>query len=141
MTLEQQKAELEKQLEEVNRQLAQQSDPCKVKVGEVGYYGWVTLGGEIELEGAVRRDGEFFLYPDDQEALDVAARMAMVAMPKAWMPERLGAYWFIDRDGDVSRDSWWGMTSDWLLYHSGNCFKTKEQAEANIEKFKVWWKA
>lgn len=43
-------------------------------------------------------------------------------------------YWYIDLDGTISNDLF--DIFDNNIYNFGNCFKTKEEAEAMAEKIK-----
>lgn len=58
-----------------------------------------------------------------------------------WKPVYNGSYYFIDEDGHVCTDTWINCYSDILLYKSGNCYKTKEDAEVNSAKWKEFFKS
>lgn len=42
------------------------------------------------------------------------------------------AYWFIHHGGMATATLWHGMTADYALWQVGNCFPTREAAEAAI---------
>lgn len=58
-------------------------------------------------------------------------------MTEKWKPKICEQYWFIDRDGDVRYHLWTEWDSDNDKYDFGNCFRTKEEAEAAAEKVKA----
>lgn len=58
-------------------------------------------------------------------------------MTEKWKPKICEPYWFIDRDGDVRYHLWTEWDSDNDKYDFGNCFRTKEEAEAAAEKVKA----
>lgn len=49
--------------------------------------------------------------------------------PKRWKPNKDKEYWLIDSAGDVCDVNWRNDTVDNWCYLTGNCFKTKEEAE------------
>ena len=53
------------------------------------------------------------------------------AVPKPWKPKKGGTYWFFSYSLKQKMSSKWGDgTYDLILWKSGNCFKTKEEAES-----------
>ena len=61
-------------------------------------------------------------------------------MKERWNPEYDERVWFVtidDVDNEVRPTRWYNYSARCKrLYESGNCFKTKEQAEAALEKIK-----
>ena len=53
-----------------------------------------------------------------------------------WEPELFEAYWYVYNFVRVSTSLWMNDRGDNRLYDTGNCFKTKEQAEMALEKIK-----
>lgn len=55
-----------------------------------------------------------------------------------WKPEYEGQYYFIDDRGTIITSMWnkYGERKDNLRYEFGNCFRTKEEAEAAKYKIK-----
>ena len=43
-------------------------------------------------------------------------------------------YWFVHHGGTVNATSWHEMTADYAFWQTGNCFPTREAAEAAIIK-------
>ena len=54
-----------------------------------------------------------------------------------WKPNDDEDYLYIDQDGDIDTDTWWGGCFDEQLYSIGNVFQTYEEAEFTIERLKV----
>ena len=52
-----------------------------------------------------------------------------------WKPKIGDAYYYIDCFLDVVDDIWSDDRMDALVYTSGNCFKTKEEAQKYADKF------
>lgn len=60
---------------------------------------------------------------------------------KPWKPEP-GDEWFTvcTLGGlDVNRYLWAGTEYNWMAYRLGNCYRTREEAEANLEKWKRFY--
>lgn len=57
-------------------------------------------------------------------------------MPR-WKPKVNDIYYFVHALGHVERDHYDGHQYDNMLYNTGNCFRTKEEAEAAAEKVKA----
>lgn len=53
-----------------------------------------------------------------------------------WKPKYGGQYYFIDIKGGILQKIWSDTQVDNLCYKFGNCFRTKEEAEAMAEKIK-----
>ena len=53
-----------------------------------------------------------------------------------WKPNMYDSYYYISGDGFVHTDIWRDTSFDECRYHFGNYFKTKEEAEAKLEKIK-----
>ena len=53
-----------------------------------------------------------------------------------WKPKRGEDCYYFDWGGDVIRFKWEGTYDDLDCYHIGNCFRTREEAEAMAEKIK-----
>ena len=49
--------------------------------------------------------------------------------PKRWKPEYDETYWLVDYNGNICNADWGNDPADEWVYLTGNCFKTKEQAE------------
>lgn len=58
-------------------------------------------------------------------------------MSESWKPKNGDAYYFICANGDVNDNIWKNGLTDRKLFRQGNCFKTKEEAQAAAEKTKA----
>jgi hypothetical protein len=57
---------------------------------------------------------------------------------KKWEPKEGGGYYFVDYDGKVKFTEYWhDYPDDRARKEIGNCFQTREEAEAMAEKFKA----
>ena len=57
--------------------------------------------------------------------------------PNVFIPEYGEEYWFIDRDGKVYEKIWVGHTEDKNILAIGNVFRTRKEAEFEVERLKV----
>lgn len=58
-------------------------------------------------------------------------------MEKNWKPAVGEGYWFVSNVFEPVRDTNDGCSVDDRIINSGNCFKTKEEAQAMADKFKA----
>ena len=60
---------------------------------------------------------------------------------KPWRPEEGDGFWYMDADGGVYHYSNFNSTdADYVNYYKlGNCYRTKEEVEANREKWKAFY--
>lgn len=58
-----------------------------------------------------------------------------IKLPR-WKPKYKERYYRITWIGEVAEDIWFGLRNDESGYKFGNCFKTKEEAEAAKDKIK-----
>lgn len=54
---------------------------------------------------------------------------------KPWKPIINDIYYFVRSDGDVSSAQWISNVWDHSIYKLGNCYRTREEAEANRDKW------
>ena len=63
----------------------------------------------------------------------------MTVKRKPWRPTDGGTYWYVYMDGTICVDEWWDSDfpdiSGINLYKLGNCYRTKEEAEDNKDKW------
>ena len=50
--------------------------------------------------------------------------------PEKWVPTKQSSYWFVKFDGEIDVDRWDGIPEELYLLKIGNCFETREKAEA-----------
>ena len=62
---------------------------------------------------------------------------------KPWKPTEEDAYWIVDADSIVVKYVGFNMLdADHVNYYKlGNCYRTKEEAEANISKWAAFYKS
>ena len=58
---------------------------------------------------------------------------------KPWKPESGDCYNFVCDEGLVHWDTWADCYDDIILYKLGNCYKTREEAEANSAKWMAFY--
>lgn len=54
-----------------------------------------------------------------------------------WEPKKDDEYWFIDRDGYILSSRWGWSSTEENRFNIGNCFRTEEEAEFEIERIKI----
>ena len=58
---------------------------------------------------------------------------------KPWKPKIGENYWVIVPDGDISEYAWLDSLDDNSNYKLGNCYRTREEAEANRDKWVAFY--
>ena len=61
---------------------------------------------------------------------------------KPWKPKRGETYWYVEKDGDVLEMEWHPcryMSNHVNRYKLGNCYRTREEAEANRDKWVAFY--
>lgn len=58
---------------------------------------------------------------------------------KPWKPEKYEPYWLVDEDGDVRYDDFLNESPELNYYKLGNCYRTKEEAAANRDKWVAFY--
>ena len=58
-----------------------------------------------------------------------------IKLPK-WKPKHGDYYYFINYKGMAMRNTWFNSVNEDIMYEFGNCFRTKEEAEAARDKIK-----
>lgn len=59
-----------------------------------------------------------------------------IKLPKRWKPKYKERYYYVNSIGIVRDNIWCNLDDDTSLYEFGNCFKTKDEAEAMKDKIK-----
>lgn len=60
-----------------------------------------------------------------------------IAVMERWQPREFGQYWIFDNDGNPAKSEWDGYEIDYARHSFGNCFPTKEAAQAASDKVKA----
>ena len=61
---------------------------------------------------------------------------------KPWKPKRGETYWYVEKDGDIWEREWHScryMSDHVNRYKLGNCYRTREEAEANRDKWVAFY--
>lgn len=58
---------------------------------------------------------------------------------KPWKPSKGDKYWHISSNGSADYYCWTDDTLDFLTYKFGNCYRTREEAEANRDKWVAFY--
>ena len=58
---------------------------------------------------------------------------------KPWKPKMGEYYWCIDPNGESSKCSWMNTSGGGSNYKLGNCYRTREEAEANRDKWVAFY--
>jgi hypothetical protein len=56
-----------------------------------------------------------------------------------WKPDLNERYYVIEETGMVSEEVWWNECIDIMFYKLGNCYRTIEEAEAHVDKWKAFY--
>lgn len=56
-----------------------------------------------------------------------------------WKPKYRHTYYYVGNDSNVWEVVWYGATKDYNSYKLGNCYRTREEAESNKEKWKRFY--
>ena len=56
-----------------------------------------------------------------------------VIKKQPWKPELDDCYYFVDAEGGLSGTDWRNHAYDYILYNTGNCFRTKEEITSEIK--------
>ena len=58
---------------------------------------------------------------------------------KPWKPSEGDKYWYVSLNGKADYYYWTDDVEDFLTYKLGNCYRTKEEAEANRDKWAAFY--
>lgn len=100
----------------------------------------VEIGEEFEIKGG---DGAYYLTYDGlyhngfkcEKTLNDLLVGVCTIKHKPWKPIINDTYYFVRSDGDVSSAQWISNVWDHSIYKLGNCYRTREEAEANRDKW------
>lgn len=74
---------------------------------------------------------------DIRKELDELDKVQIEPESRRWKPNRGQIYYLISDTGSVTYTTWYNSNDDLLRFTLGNVFKTKEEAEFVVERFKV----
>lgn len=58
---------------------------------------------------------------------------------KPWKPIKDEAYYYVAEDGLMWEEGWIDDDVDLMRYKLGNCYRTKEEAEVNVNKWRAFY--
>lgn len=58
---------------------------------------------------------------------------------KPWKPKEDEYYYIVETDGFIGSVAWSNNTVDIMFYKLGNCYRTREEAEANRDKWVAFY--
>ena len=74
---------------------------------------------------------------DIRKELDELDKVEIEPESRRWRPERCQTYYYISSNGDIIDDIWAESPYDLLRFAIGNVFKTREEAEFEVETLEV----
>lgn len=74
---------------------------------------------------------------DIRKELDELDKVKIEPESRRWRPERCQTYYYISPNGDIIGDIWAESPYDLLRFALGNIFKTREEAEFEVERLRV----
>lgn len=94
----------------------------------INEYDYYFTNKDIEIDKEVKAcSGEYLLthlvYGD------------YIIKRKPWKPNLDDEYYYVDEYGYACSDPWVNFALDFVFYKIGNCYKTKEEAEKNKDKW------
>lgn len=107
------------------------------KVRRPGWGGyWFIEDNKIKIR---LKDGNIKFNAFTQETITntLAEDWEVVKESKAWRPKEGETYYVVDYDGIVLNMVYEADDIDYKAINTGNCFKTKEEADHMVEKLKV----
>lgn len=77
--------------------------------------------------------------PNTSFALEKLLEGIYTIKRKPWKPKIGEKYWVIVPDGDISEYAWLDSLGGHSNYKLGNCYRTREEAEANRDKWVAFY--
>lgn len=90
-----------------------------------------------EILDQINKTNEYLIKVEHKLNLiknDLQKELEELNKPKRWKPEVRDFYWFINPHGEVVETDWLSDNYDKFRYKTRNCFKTKEEAEDELER-------
>jgi len=93
--------------------------------------------GNLELDYVLTADGLFYVNDNSRcdHVLSGILEGKISYKRKPYMPKHEHLYWYVVIDGSITSCRWFGDHLDISNYKLGNCYRTKEEAEANRKKW------
>lgn len=82
-------------------------------------------------------DGLYDVYADTQahRILTCLLTGSVVVKHNPWKPEFDGLFWTVFQDGTCAHVNWYDSLDNLNCYKIGNCYRTKEEAKVNRDKW------
>ena len=86
----------------------------------------------------------YFIAPDETISNTGASSLVFsfikefykeISLPR-WKPKYGDYYYFINYKGMAMRSTWFNSVNEYTMYEFGNCFRTKEEAEAARDRIR-----
>ena len=102
-----------------------------------------TIGSYMVSDTGLKRmnaKGDCWVGVTDN-TLELLLNETYAVVKKPWIPEEMGYYYWIDNTGRVHLEKFVSSVFvDSLRVHIGNSFRTREEAEANVDKWLAYMK-
>ena len=106
----------------------------------------IELGEDFEIKGC---NGTYYLVADglyqaqsgfkcEKTLHDLLVGVCTIKH-KPWKPIINDTYYFVRIDGNVSSAQWISNVWDHSIYKLGNCYRTRENAESNRDKWVAFY--
>lgn len=89
------------------------------------------------LDEQIENAKKLLTYLEEQKANECEVTEAEPEMPKMWIPKVGQNYYTIKAEGDVCSDPCYADSHDVARYAIGNVYKTRGEAEIEVERRKV----
>lgn len=106
----------------------------------------VSLGQDISKEGPIYYLSECGLHCDETGDLFCELYLSFLLSGvytikrQPWKPQcRYETYFYVYSDGEVGAGSWVDAEVNYMHYKLGNCYRTKEAAEADRDKWVAFY--
>lgn len=109
----------------------------------------VLLGIELDKEFIIEDYGTYVLTWKGLMQKDGAAVQGLILTllltgelkirRKPWKPIKYDEYYYVAEDGLTWGAEWIDNDVDLMRYKLGNCYRTKEEAEANVNKWRAFY--
>lgn len=109
----------------------------------------VELGEKFKIENSTDNNTYYFTEKDividgtkycaDVDLLRLLICGIYTIKRKPWKPSDMDIYYVVMKNGAIKQYTWTDCTLDYSLYKLGNCYCTREQAEANRDKWVAFY--
>ena len=97
----------------------------------------ISLVCYLTNNGLVVERGEFLVNDPDILCDIICGRYTI--RRNTWNPKEGDHYWYVTREGYAYKVTFSSCSMDRIFYKLGNCYRTKEEAERNIDKWVTFY--